>query len=355
MKNVNLHDCFKVEARLQNQIYCKNLPTHHCLMDNFFVWYAYSKLFIYDLEKKTTITKDPYPKNVEVITQSLSNSILIMCPCKKTVIDLWNLKTWKKIKSIKLPKNFIIHEIISTNDHTIVVVSQTEVLIYDTNKDKKTIFCYYLVDNQGGDPIFQNLFVEKINESLIMIYHRINVDLRFYPSTFIINWEIGRVVTILDNFYYMMRKDIDNLSPFIDCNNGRVYTNKYNPNFINKIKGKIIYDVCSYNHPTLIDKDVNNVLNKISPSQQLTIIPIVFLDRFAIYFDSHKLIILDIKQEKNIYESPLKESMEIIIRQIIWNNYIFIIDMRTIFVYKVDYQKINEYLLDYLKNLNEKE
>ena len=66
-------------------------------------------------------------------------------------------------------------------------------------------------------------------------------------------------------------------------------------------------------------------------------------------------LLLEIKQEKNIYESPLKESMEIIIRQIIWNNYIFIIDMRTIFVYKVDYQKINEYLLDYLKNLKEKE
>lgn len=355
MKSINLYDCFKVEARLVNQTYYKNFSTHHCIMDNFFVWYACSKLFIYDLEKKTMTTKELYPKNVEVITQSLSNSILMMCPFKKNVIDLWNLKTWKKIKSIKLPKNFIIHEIISTNDHTIIVVSQTYVFIYDTNNNKKQIFCYYLVNNQGGDPGFQNLFVEKINESLIMIYHRINESERFYPSTFIINWEIGKVVTILGNFYYANRNNVDNIFPFIDCNNGRVYTNKYNPNFIKKIKGKTIYDDCSVTHPTLIDKDVNNFLRKPSAPKMLTIITKLFLNRFAIYIDSNKLIIIDIKQEKNIYECPLKESMEMIIRQIVWNDYIFFIELRTIFLFKVDYQKINEFLLDYLKNINETE
>ena len=104
-------------------------------------------------------------------------------------------------------------------------------------------------------------------------------------------------------------------------------------------------DVPSLTLPTFIDKDVNEYFRKTTKTPGMNL-PKIFFGRFAVIFGKDEIKIIDLKKDAIISEckTTLKCTMKILDNQ----NYICLIGYTSMQIFRVNYDKINQFLLNYL-------
>lgn len=343
MEPFDLESCFIKEVELPNDFVYGKIASNSCFMGDKYLCYTKYKLFIYNLTKKECKTHVLYPKEYVMIVRALSRRVFLLYSFFRAKIYLWDLKKMRRIKTIKL-SNAMAKVIIVANENTLLAIDSDNInVVHTTDNSIAKSFRYCPFYPRG--PHRNTLIAEKVNDNLIMIYHQLETEYYRHPSIFIVDWTMGRVVTMIDNFYFFLRYEYDNIFPFIDCRTGKVYTTKYKQDFLKKKKGKSIMDVPSLTLPTFIDKDVNEYFRKTTKTPGMNL-PKIFFGRFAVIFGKDEIKIIDLKKDAIISEckTTLKCTMKILDNQ----NYICLIGYTSMQIFRVNYDKINQFLLNYL-------